>query len=157
MPTRKAQDIAKSQGLDLVEISPNAKPPVCKIVEYGRYKYEHDKKKKAAKKNQIQVKVKEVKYHANTDEHDYQTKLRHAHDFLEAGNRVKCSLWFRGRENSHHEIGYELFQRIIKDLEDVATVDQKPRLAGRSLGMLLSPAKQQQGGGGGKKKESNDS
>ena len=141
MRTKEAMRMARESGLDLVEISPTAKPPVCRITDYGKFKYERDKKQKQAKKKQVVVKLKEIKYHANVEEHDYQTKLRHARDFLEHGNRVKCSLFFRGRENTHHEIGFQLFERIIGDLEDQAQVDQAPKLAGRSLIMMLSPVK----------------
>ena len=139
MPTREAQTLARDSGLDLVEISPTAKPPVCRVTDYGKFKYEEEKKKRDSKKKQAVIKLKEIKYHANVEEHDYQTKLRHATDFLEKGNRLKCSLFFRGRENSHHEIGFALFNRIIKDLEHIAQVDQTPRLAGRSLIMMMSP------------------
>ena len=139
--TKEAMRISREAGLDLVEISPTAKPPVCRITDFGKFKYERDKKEKMAKKKQVVVKLKEIKYHANVEEHDYQTKLRHAKEFLEHGNRVKCSLFFRGRENTHHDIGIALFNRIIVDLEDLAQVDQKPKLAGRSLIMMLSPNK----------------
>ena len=138
----RLRDIMKkvvADGMDLVEISGNADPPVCKIVDYGKFKYEMGKKKKDAKKKQSVVKVKEIKFHANTDDHDYQTKLRHATDFLEAGNRVKCSLFFRGRENAHKEIGFELFQRVIEDLKEVGHAEQEPREQGKNLSMLLSP------------------
>lgn len=141
VPTREAMKAAQQVGLDLVEISPNANPPVCRIMDFGKHKYDLDKKKKEAKKKQSVVKVKEVKYHANVEEHDYQTKLRHMRDFLEEGNRVKCTLWFRGRENSHHEIGFELYERIKVDIADVAFCEQEPKLAGRNLSMLLSPGK----------------
>lgn len=129
------------EGRDLVEISGSAKPPVCKIVDYGKYKYEQRKQKKNAKKKATVVKVKEVKYHANTDEHDYQTKLRHAKKFLDAGNRVKCSLYFRGRENTHHEIGFALFERVMEDLKEYGHAEQKPKLNGKNLSMLVSPLK----------------
>jgi len=134
---RKAQDV----GLDLVEISPNAKPPVCRIMDYGKYKYELDKKKKEQKKKQSVVKVKEVKFHANVEEHDYQTKLKHMREFLEEGNRVKCTLWFRGRENAHNEIGFRLYERVLVDVEDIAHAEQKAKLAGKNLSMLVAPGK----------------
>lgn len=139
--TREALDKAKEFGLDLVEISPNAKPPVCRIMDYGKHKYEIDKRKKDAKKKQSVVKVKEVKYHANVEEHDYDTKMRHMREFLEEGNRVKCTLWFRGRENTHTEIGFELYERIKEDIADIAHAEQEPKLAGKNLSMLLSPGK----------------
>ena len=139
--TRDAQKKADQFGLDLVEISPKANPPVCKIMDYGKHKYEIDKRKKDAKKKQSVVKVKEVKYHANVEEHDYDTKMRHMREFLEDGNRVKCTLWFRGRENTHTEIGFELYGRIKEDVADIAYVEQEPKLAGKNLSMLLCPGK----------------
>lgn len=141
LDTRDAMSKAKDYGLDLVEISPNAEPPVCRIMDFGKHKYDLDKKKKEAKKKQSVVKVKEVKFHANVEEHDYDTKMRHAREFLSDNNRVKCTLWFRGRENTHHEIGFELFNRIIKDVEDIAFPEQLPKLAGKNLSMMLSPGK----------------
>jgi translation initiation factor IF-3 len=137
--TRDALQKATEFGLDLVEISPNAEPPVCRIMDYGKHKYEIDKRKKDAKKKQSVVKVKEVKFHANVEEHDYETKMRHVRDFIEDNNRVKCTLWFRGRENTHTEIGIELYERIQKDIEDIAHAEQKPKLAGKNLSMLLCP------------------
>ena len=141
VPTRIALKRALNIGLDLIEISPNADPPVCKILDFGKYKYEQDKKKKESKKNQVVVKVKELKFRANTDDHDYQTKLRKGREFLEQGNRIKCSLFFRGRENAHTEQGFNLFQRIKADLEDVGVVEQDAKLNGKNLSMLISPAK----------------
>lgn len=141
IPTRKALVLAHEAGLDLVEIAATSKPPVCRIMDHGKFKYEQDKKKKEAKKNQTKTKLKEVKFHVNVGEHDYQTKLRHARDFLEAGNRVKLSLMFRGRENAHRELGFELMQRVIKDLADISTVEQAPRLMGRNIFMMLIPPK----------------
>jgi translation initiation factor IF-3 len=139
--TRDAQKKADAFGLDLVEISPKANPPVCRIMDYGKHKYEIDKRKKDAKKKQSVVKVKEVKYHANVEDHDYDTKLRHMRDFIEDGNRVKCTLWFRGRENTHTEIGFELYERIKEDVADIAYAEQEPKLAGKNLSMLLCPGK----------------
>ena len=124
--------------MDLVEISPNAKPPVCRIMDYGKYKYDQDKKKKQAKKNQAATKVKEIKFHANVDEHDYQTKIRHAREFLEQGFRVKFSLFFRGRENAHHENGFEVMNRAKVDCEDLGNIEQEPKLSGRSLLMFMT-------------------
>lgn len=137
--TRDALQKATEFGLDLVEISPNAEPPVCRIMDYGKHKYEIDKRKKDAKKKQSVVKVKEVKFHANVEEHDYETKMRHVRDFIEDNNRVKCTLWFRGRENTHTEIGFELYERIKSDIEDIAYAEQEPKLAGKNLSMLLCP------------------
>lgn len=137
--TRDAMQKATEFGLDLVEISPNAEPPVCRIMDYGKHKYEIDKRKKDAKKKQSVVKVKEVKFHANVEEHDYETKMRHVRDFIEDNNRVKCTLWFRGRENTHTEIGIDLYERIKEDIADIAYAEQEPKLAGKNLSMLLCP------------------
>ncbi len=141
LDTRDALQKAKDLGLDLVEISPNAEPPVCRIMDYGRHKYEIEKKKKEAKKKQAAVKIKEIKFHANVEEHDYETKMRHMREFFEDNCRVKCTLWFRGRENTHHEIGFALFQRIQDETAEYAFVEQLPKLAGKNLSMLLSPGK----------------
>lgn len=141
LDTRDAMRKAQEYGLDLVEISPNATPPVCRVMDYGKHKFELDKKKKDAKKKQSVVKVKEVKFHANVEQHDYDTKMRHMRDFLEDNNRIKCTLWFRGRENTHTEIGVQLFERIIEDLKDLCFAEQPPKLAGKNLSMLLCPGK----------------
>lgn len=141
IPTRKALTLAHEAGLDLVEIAATAKPPVCRIMDHGKFKYDQDKKKKEQKKKQVVTKMKEVKFHVNVGEHDYQTKLRHAHDFLSEGNRVKVSLQFRGRENAHRELGFELMKRLIEDCKEVATVEQDPRLMGRNIFMMLVPGK----------------
>jgi len=141
LDTRDAMKKAMEYGLDLVEISPNAVPPVCRIMDYGKHKFELDRKKKEAKKKQSVVKVKEVKFHANVEEHDYQTKMRHLRDFITDNNRVKCTLWFRGRENTHTELGVQLFERIMEESKDIAFAEQPPKLAGKNLSMLLSPGK----------------
>jgi translation initiation factor IF-3 len=141
IPTRQALVRAHEAGLDLVEIAATSKPPVCRIMDHGKFKYEQDKKKKEQKKKQTIVKLKEVKFHVNVGDNDYQTKLRHAQDFIEEGNRVKMSLMFRGRENAHRELGFELMKRIIKDCAEFATVEQAPRLMGRNVFMMLVPIK----------------
>jgi translation initiation factor IF-3 len=141
IPTRQALIRAHEAGLDLVEINATAKPPVCRIMDHGKFKYEQDKKKKEQKKKQVNVKLKEVKFHVNVGDHDYETKLRHAFDFLEAGNRVKFSLMFRGRENAHRELGFELMKRVEKDIAEVASVEQPPRLQGRNIFMMVIPKK----------------
>ncbi len=137
--TRDALIRAEQQGLDLVEVSPTARPPVCRIMDYGKYKYDQEKKLKAQKKNAAATKVKELKFHANVDTHDYETKVRHAREFLESGNRVKCSLFFRGREGAHQELGFDVMNRVLDDLKDLANAEQPPRLMGRSIIMLLTP------------------
>lgn len=137
--TRVALSRARDKGLDLVEVAATARPPVCRIMDYGKYKYEMGKKERG-KKN-TSSRVKEIKFHANVDEHDYQTKLRHAYDFLGQGHRVKCSLYFRGRENDHREFGFKVMTRVMKDCEGIATADQEPKMVGRSLVMMLAPTK----------------
>jgi translation initiation factor IF-3 len=141
LPTQEALKMAMNEGLDLVEVSPQARPPVCRIMDYGKYRYEQGKKTRQARKHGSAGKVKEIKFHANVDQHDYDTKMRHARDFLESGNKVKCSLFFRGREGAHKEIGFELMTRVMKDLEDVSKPEQKPTPVGRAIYMMLSPLK----------------
>ncbi len=134
-----ARQLAEAAGLDLVEISPNADPPVCRIMDYGRFKYEQEKREKQARHSHSGGKLKEIKFHANVDEHDYQTKLRHLREFIADGHRVKVSLFFRGRENIHQELGFEILNRVLRDCEDVATPDQVPTRMGRALFMMLGP------------------
>lgn len=141
IPTREALTRAHETGLDLVEINATAKPPVCRIMDHGKFKYEQDKKKKEQKKKQTVVKLKEVKFHVNVGDHDYETKLRHAQEFLAEGHRVKISLMFRGRENAHRELGFELMKRVVEDLKEIATVEQAPRLQGRNIFMMIVPIK----------------
>ncbi len=134
-----ARQLAEAAGLDLVEISPNADPPVCRIMDYGRYKYEQEKREKTARQGHAGGKLKEVKFHANVDEHDYQTKLRHLREFIADGHRVKVSLFFRGRENAHQELGFEIMNRVLRDCADVAAPSQIPTPMGRALVMMLGP------------------
>lgn len=141
IPTRQALVRAHEAGLDLVEISATCKPPVCRIMDHGKFKFEQEKKKKEQKKKQSVVKLKEVKFHVNVGENDYQTKLRHLHDFIEGGDRVKVSLMFRGRENAHRDLGFELMTRIVADCTELASVEQAPRLMGRNIFMMLIPKK----------------
>lgn len=129
--------MAFAQGLDLVEISPSANPPVCRIMNFGKYKYEESRKEKLSRKQQTSVTLKEMKFHANVEEHDYQTKLKHIHEFLQKGHRVKASLMFRGRENEHRDLGFELFKRLVKDCEPYGTAESSPRLLGNNLFLLL--------------------
>jgi len=128
---------ARSMGLDLVEIAPNAQPPVCRIVDFGKFRYDLSKQEKD--KKQTTTKVKEVKFRVNIDEHDYITKVRHAEDFLDKGNKVKVHLQFRGREMAHQELGMQVVQRVRVDLAGMAHVDMEPKLVGRAIGMTLSP------------------
>ena len=140
METREAMKLAEEQGMDLVEISPNAEPPVCRIMDFGKFRYtESIKAKKARKQSHVHSRsVKEVKFHANVAEHDYMTKVNHARRFLEKGHKVKVSLQFRGRENAHRELGFELIKRVIGELEELSQVDMEPKMVGRSVVSMLS-------------------
>jgi translation initiation factor IF-3 len=137
IPTRDALRMAIDQGLDLVEISPNAEPPVCRIMDFGKFRYEEGQRKKVARKSQSRTVVKEVKFHVNVDEHDYQVKMRNIRTFLEEGHKIKLTLQFRGRENAHRELGNDVLNRVIKDVADVAVVEQTARQMGRSLIAML--------------------
>jgi translation initiation factor IF-3 len=142
LSTRDAIIKAKSVGLDLVEIAPNADPPVCKIIDYGKYKYEQAKLKK--QKSKSATRLKEVKFRVRTEQHDYNIKCGRAETFLGEGHKVRIQLQFRGRENAHKEIGFEVMERIKEDLKTMAHVDQEPRLTGRAIGMTLSPLPESQ-------------
>ena len=133
--------MAKEHGLDLVEVAATADPPVCRVMDYGKFKYEQQKKKQDAKKRQAVVQVKEIKVRPKTDEHDYETKLKHIRSFLEDGDRCKVTVFFRGREIVHKDRGIEILERMVKDLEDVGKVEQEPRAEGRTLQMLVVPKK----------------
>ena len=139
MATRDAQRLADQQGLDLVEVSPNAEPPVCKIMDYGKFRYEESIKRKQARKNQKTVQVKEIKFHASVDPNDLAHKMRQMKEFLEAGHKVKVTLQYRGRENAHKELGVEVMQNVTQDCADFSVVEQNPRLIGRTLGCMLAP------------------
>ena len=140
---QRSEAIAMAQevGCDLVEVSSNSEPPVCRIMDYGKFKYEQQKKKQDAKKRQAVVQVKAIKVRPKTDEHDYETKVKHIRRFLEDGDRCKVTVFFRGREIVHKDRGLDILERIVKDLEEVAKVDQEPRAEGRTLQMLLVPKK----------------
>lgn len=137
--TRDAMRMAEEQGMDLVEISPNADPPVCRIMDFGKYRYDESVKKKKARRQSMQHSrvVKEIKFHANVAEHDYVTKVGHVREFLSKGHKVKLTLQYRGRENAHKELGMEVMNRVIRDCQDVAVVDMDPRMMGRSLFAML--------------------
>lgn len=137
MPTKKALELAKEVGLDLVEVAPNSRPPVCRILDYGKYSYEQSKKQKDSKSTS--QKLKEVKFRVKIDTHDYLTKIRRAEDFLDKGNKLKLTLMFRGREMEHTDLGFETIKRAIADLDGMATADNDPRLAGRNISVTLSP------------------
>ncbi|MFO7857987.1 MAG: translation initiation factor IF-3 [Ectothiorhodospiraceae bacterium] len=132
---------AEDAGLDLVEMVPHPETAVCRIMDYGKHKFEASKKQQAAKKKQKQVQLKEVKFRPGTDEGDYETKLRNLRRFLEDGDRGKVTLRFRGREMAHQDLGLKLLERVEKDLEDIATVEQRPKMEGRTMVMMLAPRK----------------
>jgi len=138
---REAQQTALDATLDLVEIVPNANPPVCRVMDYGKFQFEENKKRNKAKKKQKQVQIKEVKFRPSTDEGDYQVKLRNLIRFLEEGDKAKVTLRFRGREMVHQDIGRRLLRRVQADLSDYGTVEQSPRMEGRQMGMVLGPIK----------------
>lgn len=129
---------AEEAGLDLVEVSPNAEPPVCKILDYGKYKYEQQKKANEARKKQKTIDLKEIKIRPTTEEHDYQVKLRNCKRFLNAGNKVKVSMRFRGREMAHQDVGMKLMKRMLEDVEGLGKADMGPKLEGRQMIMVLS-------------------
>lgn len=141
MPTKEALRLADDREMDLVEIAPQAKPPVCKIIDYGKFSYEMQKKEKLAKKNQQQQLMKEVRFKWRTDTHDFNFKARHARDFLNEGNKVKASVMFRGREITHHEIGKELLERFVLELQDIAKIDSPIKMEGKNLSVIMSPQK----------------
>ena len=139
MTAREAIQKAYSVGLDLLEISPNAEPPVCKILDFGKFKYEQQKKKNEARKKQKVIEVKEIKLRPNIDDHDYEVKMRAMRRFLEEGDKVKVTLRFRGREMAHVELGHALLRRVKTDFEADAKVEQEPRSEGRQIVMVLAP------------------
>lgn len=139
LPLIEAMSRAEQAGLDLVEIAPNAEPPVCKIVDYGKFRYQLTKKEKESKKSQHQVKVKEIKLKPNTDEHDVQTKLKHAREFLVKGNKVRITCVFRGREMLHPEFGERIINKMCEDLSDVATPESNAKMLGKALSLVLAP------------------
>jgi translation initiation factor IF-3 len=138
---REAMALAEENDVDLVEISPTAQPPVCKLMDYGKFKYEQAKKRHEAKQKQKQIQVKEIKFRPGTDEGDYQVKLRNLIRFLSDGDKAKITLRFRGREMAHQEIGLTLLKRVEADLVEVGVVEQFPRLEGRQMVMMISPKK----------------
>jgi translation initiation factor IF-3 len=150
MPPYEALKKARESNFDLVEISPNAVPPVCRIMDYGKFLYEQEKKDRAAKKHQKQIVLKEVKFSVNVDEHDYVTKRNHVLRFLAEGDKVKASLRFRGREMAHQNLGRNVLERLIKEVGDKGIVEFRPRMEGNTMHAILAPSKQTTGGGGGR-------
>ena len=138
-PTSQAQRIADDEGLDLVEIAPNATPPVCRIMDYGKFKYDQAIKAKQARKNQSKIETKEMKFRPKIDVGDYTTKKKHVLRFLEAGSKVKITIMFRGREMSHPEQGLSILERLADDLKDVAVIENQPKMEGRNMHMLIAP------------------
>ncbi|HEY9167819.1 MAG TPA: translation initiation factor IF-3 [Candidatus Kryptonia bacterium] len=141
MPPREAMRLAENRGLDLVEIVPTSNPPVCKLVDYGKYMYELTKKEKAKTKGQTSAQLKEIRFHPNTDEHDFQFKSRHAKEFLEQGHKVKGSVFFKGREITYASHGEALLNRFVEFLVEVGKVEQKPKLEGKSMAVIIAPDK----------------
>ena len=139
---QRGMAMAEDAGLDLVEISPNANPPVCKIMDFGKYKYETQKRESEARKKQKIIEVKEVKFRPNTDTHDYEVKMRNVFRFLENGDKVKVTLRFRGREMAHQELGRDLLERVAADTEEVGKVENMPKMEGRQMIMMIGPIKQ---------------
>ena len=138
----QAQGIADAAGLDLVEIAPNADPPVCRVMDYGKYKYDQAIKAKQARKNQTKIEIKEMKFRPKIDIGDYETKKKHVLRFLSAGNKVKITIMFRGREMVHPEQGLSILERLADDLKDVAVVENQPKMEGRNMHMLIAPLPQ---------------
>jgi translation initiation factor IF-3 len=141
MPPPQALAIARQKGLDLVEISPTAQPPVCRIMDYGKYQYQEQKRAREAKKHQHVVEVKEIKFRPKVDEHDYAFKKNHIQRFIEEGDKVKATIFFRGREMAHPEIGHRILMRLIADLADVAVPETQPRMEGNQMHTILTAKK----------------
>ncbi len=142
MDTREAVRLARGQGLDLVEVAATADPPVCRIIDYGKFTYEQKKKASEAKKKQVIITVKEVKFRPGTDDHDYDFKMKHARQWLQEGDKVKATIFFRGREITHRELGAQLLERLEKDLADVGEVEARPRMEGNQMFIILAPKRQ---------------
>ena len=141
LPTRQALDLARQQGVDLVEISPNAQPPVCRLIDYSKFLYQHKKRQKEMKQKQVKVEIKEIRFGPQTDEHDYQFKLKHAQEFLEEGNKVRAYVFFRGRSILFKEQGEVLLLRFANDLENYGKVEQMPALEGKKMFLYIAPKK----------------
>ena len=140
MTHHEAMTMARTSGLDLVEVVPTSIPPVCKIIDYGKFRYDQTKRERESRKSQHQIKVKEIKVSPNISEHDLMVKLRQTREFLEKGNKVKITCQFRGREITHPEIGEKLTRRIVQEMEDVSMIETMPKFLGKFLGLVLAPA-----------------
>ena len=141
MDTDAAMERAEDIGLDLVEIQPNAEPPVCRLMDFGKFQYQLKQKREDGRKKQAQVQLKEGTFRPGTEEGDYQTKLRNLRRFLDNGDKAKVTLWFRGREMAHQDLGHKLLERVEADLGEMAKIEQRPRMEGRRLSMVMSPKK----------------
>ena len=139
MDTRDAIRAAREKGMDLVEVAPNADPPVCKIIDYGKFQYLAKKKANEAKKKQIVITVKEVKFRPGTDEHDYSYRMKHAREWLTEGDKVKATIWFRGREMTHRELGSRILEKLERDLADISEVEMRPRMEGNQMFTIFGP------------------
>ncbi len=141
MDIRDAIRAAREKGLDLVEVAATADPPVCRIIDFGKFQYEAKKKANEAKKKQVTITVKEVKFRPGTDDHDYSYRMKHAREWLEEGDKVKATIWFRGREMTHRELGARILERLEKDLIEVGEVESRPRMEGNQMFIILGPKK----------------
>ena len=141
LPLPDAIEMARQRGLDLVEVAPESNPPVCRIMDFGKYRYEQTKKEKISRKHQHSVKVKEIRLHPNTELHDLEIKEKQARHFLETGYKVKVSIRFRGRQMAHPEFGYELLNAVVEKVKDVGAVEMNPKMVGRSMTLMLGPLK----------------
>ncbi len=139
MDIRDAIRAAREKGLDLVEVAATADPPVCRIIDFGKFQYEAKKKANEAKKKQVTITVKEVKFRPGTDDHDYDYRMKHAREWLEEGDKVKATIWFRGREMTHRELGSRILEKLEKDLADVGEVEARPRMEGNQMFIILGP------------------
>lgn len=139
LPIRQALQLAVDANLDLVNVAPTAKPPVCRIMDYGKFKFEQQKKDKEARKKQKVISIKEVRFSPTIEEHDYQTKMRNVVKFLKNGDKVKCSIRFKGRQITHSEIGKQVLDRLAKDIAEIGEIESKPKMEGRSMLMILAP------------------
>ncbi len=147
MDVRSAISSARQQGLDLVEVAANAQPPVCKIIDFGKYQYEQKKKANEAKKKQVTITVKEIKFRPGTDDHDYQYRVKHAREWLQDGDKVRATIWFRGREMAHRDLGAKILARVEQDLADIGEVEQRPKMEGNQMFLIIGPKRHKSGGG----------
>lgn len=145
MDTRDAIRTARERGMDLVEVAPGAEPPVCRIIDYGKFQYEAKKKANEAKKKQAFVTVKEVKFRPGTDDHDYGYRMKHAREWLQDGDKVKATIWFRGREMTHRELGAKILERLEHDLLDISEVEARPRMEGNQMFIIFGPKRHKSG------------